>query len=99
MIIAVCCVGAYTIHNNPNDIILVAVFGLLGYIFAVLELEPAPLMPGLVLGQMFEEYFRRQLSITGGDFTPFVTRPISLSILLLMVAVIVFGVYKAVRGK
>lgn len=99
MIIAVCCVGAYTIHNNPNDIILVALFGLLGYIFAVLELEPAPLMLGLVLGQMFEEYFRRQLSITGGDFTPFVTRPISLSILLLMGAVIVFGVYKAVRGK
>lgn len=99
MIIAVCCVGAYSINNNPNDILLVGLFGILGYIFTVLELEPAPLMLGLVLGPMFEEYFRRQLSITGGDFTPFVTRPISLSILILMGAVTVYGIYRMVKGK
>lgn len=99
MIIAVCCVGAYSINNNPNDILLVGLFGILGYIFTALELEPAPLMLGLVLGPMFEEYFRRQLSITGGDFTPFVTRPISLSILILMGAVTVYGIYRMVKGK
>lgn len=99
LIIAVCCVGAYSVHNNPNDILLAAGFGLLGYIFTVLELEPAPLMLGLVLGPMFEEYFRRQLSITGGDFMPFVQRPISLSILILMGVVTTYGVWKMVRGK
>jgi TctA family transporter len=99
IIIAVCCIGAYSVNNNPNEVMLLGLFGLLGYIFAVLDLEPAPLMLGLVLGNMFEEYFRRQLMITGGDFTPFVTRPISLSILCLMGVFVTYGVYKMVRGK
>jgi putative tricarboxylic transport membrane protein len=99
MIIAVCCVGAYSVHNNPHEVMLLGLFGLLGYIFNILDLEPAPLMLGLVLGTMFEEYFRRQLAITGGDFTPFVTRPISLSILCLIAITVVFGVWEMVRDR
>lgn len=99
MIIAVCSIGAYSVHNNPNEVMLLALFGFFGYLFAVLELEPAPLMLGLVLGNMFEEYFRRQLAITGGDFTPFVTRPISLGILCLLGAFVCYGIYKLARGK
>ena len=99
MIIGVCALGAYSVHNNANEVMLIGFFGILGYIFNVLELEPAPLMLGLVLGPMFEEYLRRQLMITGGDFSPFVTRPISLSILCVMGVFVVFGVWKMVRGK
>ena len=99
MIIAICSIGVYSVNNNANDVMLVALFGVIGYIFTVLDLEPAPLMLGLVLGTMFEEYFRRQLMITGGDFTPFVTRPISLSILCLMCAFIAYGLWKMLRGK
>lgn len=99
VIIAICCLGAYSVNNSNAEVMLISFFGLLGYIFTVLELEPAPLMLGLVLGPMFEEYFRRQLSITSGDFTPFVTRPISLSILLLMSSVIIYSICKMVRRK
>lgn len=99
VIIAICCLGAYSVGNNANEILFISLFGLLGYIFNVLHLEPAPLMLGLVLGPMFEEYFRRQLSITSGDFTPFVTRPISLGILCVMGIVIIYSVVKMFRGK
>jgi putative tricarboxylic transport membrane protein len=98
-IIAVCCLGAYSVNNNSFDVMLIGLVGLLGYIFTVLALEPAPLMLGLVLGPMFEEYFRRQLAITSGDFTPFVTRPISLGILCLLCTVVAHSVWKMFRNK
>jgi putative tricarboxylic transport membrane protein len=99
VIIAVCCLGAYSVNNSSFDVMLIGFIGLLGYIFTVLDLEPAPLMLGLVLGPMFEEYFRRQLAITSGDFTPFVTRPISLGILCVVGAVVAYSVWKMFRGK
>ncbi len=99
VIIAICCVGAYSVNNNANDVMLIGLFGLFGYIFNVLDLEPAPLMLGLVLGVMFEEYFRRQLAITSGDFTPFVTRPISLGILCVMLSVVVYSVWKLFKSN
>lgn len=99
VIIAVCCLGAYSVNNSSFDVMLIGVVGLLGYIFTVLDLEPAPLMLGLVLGPMFEEYFRRQLAITSGDFTPFVTRPISLGILCVIGAVVAYSIWKMFRGR
>ena len=99
VIIAVCCIGAYSVNNNANEVMLIGLFGFFGYVFNVLDLEPAPLMLGLVLGPMFEEYFRRQLAITSGDFTPFVTRPISLAILCLMGSVVAYSVWKMIKGK
>ena len=99
VIIAVCCIGAYSVNNNANEVMLIGLFGFFGYVFNVLDLEPAPLMLGLVLGPMFEEYFRRQLAITSGDFTPFVTRPISLAILCLMGTVVAYSVWKMIKGK
>jgi len=99
VIIAICCLGVYSVNNNANEVMLIGLFGFFGYVFTVLDLEPAPLMLGLVLGPMFEEYFRRQLAITSGDFTPFVTRPISLGILCLMGTVVAYSVWKMFRGK
>jgi TctA family transporter len=91
--------GAYSVNSNANEVMLIGLFGFFGYVFTVLDLEPAPLMLGLVLGPMFEEYFRRQLAITSGDFTPFVTRPISLGILCLMSTVVAYSVWKMFQGK
>jgi len=99
VIIAICCLGVYSVNNNANEVMLIGLFGFFGYVFTVLDLEPAPLMLGLVLGPMFEEYFRRQLAITSGDFTPFVTRPISLGILCFMGTVVAYSVWKMFRGK
>ena len=56
---------------------LAVVFGLLGYLFMRLEMDPSPLMLGFILGPMLEENFRRSMLLSRGSFEVFVNRPIS----------------------
>ena len=77
------CIGAYSINNNPWDIWVCAGFGLVGYVFRVLALPPAPLILGYVLGPLLEEYLRRAMLLSRGDPTVFFTRPLSLVMLLM----------------
>jgi TctA family transporter len=79
-----CCIGTFSINNNLDDIYITATFGFIGFMFMRLGLEAAPLMLGFILGPMLEEYFRRQLLISRGDFTSFLTRPISGTLLALI---------------
>jgi len=72
-----CCIGTFSINNNLHDVFITAGFGVIGYAFMRLGLDAAPLMLGFILGPMLEEYFRRQLLISRGDFTTFFTRPIA----------------------
>jgi putative tricarboxylic transport membrane protein len=81
-ILAVCCIGVYTVSNSNTLVLLMAFFGILGYVFAKLEFEPAPLLLGFVLGPMMEENLRRSMTISHGDPTVFLTRPISLGLLV-----------------
>ena len=85
-----CCVGTYAVNNNFEDIYTTAVFGLFGWIFLRLTLDPAPLMLGFILGPMLEENFRRALLLSGGDPLTFVTRPISTSIVVLIVLIVLW---------
>ena len=52
-------IGVYSLSNSPFDVLLMAIFGILGYIFVKLECEPAPLILGFILGPMMEENLRR----------------------------------------
>ena len=79
-----CCIGTYSINKNLDDVYITATFGFIGYMFMRLGLEAAPLMLGFILGPMLEEYFRRQLLISRGDFGSFFTRPISGTLLALI---------------
>jgi TctA family transporter len=85
-----CCIGTFSINNNLDDVYITAGFGLMGYIFMRLGLDAAPLMLGFILGPMLEEYFRRQLLISRGDFTSFLTRPISGTLLTLIAVFVVW---------
>jgi len=81
-----CCIGTFSINNSLDDIYITAFFGLWGYVFMRLGMEAAPLMLGFILGPMLEEYFRRALLLSRGDFSVFVTRPISGTLLGIFVA-------------
>jgi TctA family transporter len=81
-ILVLCCVGAYTTLQNPAILMLTAAFALLGYIFLKLGCEAAPFILGFVLGPLMEQNLRRSMVISGGDPLIFVTRPISLGLLL-----------------
>ena len=82
-ILVFCAIGVMSLNNAAFDIHLMALFGLVGYVFRKLDCEPAPMLLGFILGPMMEEYLRRALLIAKGDATIFITRPISLSMLIL----------------
>jgi putative tricarboxylic transport membrane protein len=92
-------IGVFSINNSGFDVYLMAVFGVLGYILAKLECEPAPLLLGFILGPMMEENMRRAMVIARGDFTVFVTRPISAAMLVLAVLALIAVLSPALRRK
>ena len=96
-ILVFCCIGVYSINNNTFDVFQAAAVGLLGYVFVKLEVEPAPLLLGFVLGPMMEENLRRALLLSRGDFSTLVTRPLSMSLLLATVALIALVALPAIR--
>jgi len=97
-IILFCCIGNFSVNNNPFDVYLCALVGVLGYVLVKLECEPAPLLLGYVLGPLLEENLRRALLIARGDPTVFFTRPISLVFMIATVLILVVMVVPAARG-
>ena len=84
-----CCIGVYTLNNSTFDVYMTALFALIGYLFYKLRVEPAPLLLGFVLGPMMEENLRRALLLSRGDWTTFVTRPLSSGLLIAAALLIV----------
>jgi putative tricarboxylic transport membrane protein len=93
----------YTVRNNVFDIVLVVVFGLLGYLMKKFGFDPGPLVLAFVLGSLLESSLRRSLLLFDGDPTGFLTRPISGTLLLLLAVVIVLPLTRALwrwyRGR
>jgi TctA family transporter len=99
IILVFCGIGVFSVNNSGFDVYLMALFGVLGYILAKLECEPAPLLLGFILGPMMEENMRRALVLARGDFTVFVTRPISAAMLLIALLALVAVLSPVVRKK
>jgi TctA family transporter len=98
-ILVFCCIGAYSLNNNIFDIYIMGIFGAVGYMFAKLRMEPAPLLLGFVLGPMMEEHLRRAMLLSRGDATVFIERPISASLLALAVIALGLMLLPALRKK
>jgi len=98
-ILLFCCIGVYSLNNSPFDVVLTAVFGLLGYIFIKVDCEPAPLLLGFILGPMMEEHLRRAMLLSRGDPTVFFTRPISLAMLVVSAFLLLLIIAPTIRRK
>jgi TctA family transporter len=98
-ILVFCCIGVYSINNNSFDVYITAAFGVVGYLFYKLKCEAAPLLLGFILGPMMEENLRRAMLLSRGDPSTFVTRPLSLGLLLGAVALIVVVTLPAIKSK
>jgi putative tricarboxylic transport membrane protein len=88
LIVMFCQIGAYSVNNNVADVLLVNIFGLVGYLMKRYEFEAAPLILGLVLGPMFENSLRRSLLMSGGSPWIFFQRPISAVFLVVALALL-----------
>jgi putative tricarboxylic transport membrane protein len=89
LILMFCVVGVYCSGNSVFDIVVMIVFGVLGYLFRKFGYEPAPLVLAFVLGPMLENNLRKSLILAQGDFSIFVSRPISAICLLAAIAILV----------
>ena len=99
-ILLFCLIGVYTINNNVFDIYLMIFFGVFGYLARKFEFEAAPFILAVVLGPMMEKAFRQSLIMFQGDFSVFISRPISgvifgIAILLLVFPLITRGAKRA----
>src|ERR1700719_3726662 len=98
-IVIFCAIGIYSINNAPVDVILAGAFGLLGYWLIKHDFEPAPLLLGMVLGPLMEENLRRALLISRGDWTVFLTRPLSAVLMAMAAFLLVLAVLPSLRKK
>jgi TctA family transporter len=98
-IVLFCAIGVFSTNNNNFDIWMVAGFGVLGYLLIKLGCEPAPLMLGFILGPMMEENLRRAMLLSRGDWSTFVTRPISAVLLALAVLLLVIVLSPSISKK
>lgn len=89
IILLLCLVGSYTIANSSTDMIIMAIFGLVGYFLRKLDYELAPLVLGLVLGPLVEKAFCRSMLMSHGSFLIFFRRPICIVFLGLALVMLV----------
>jgi putative tricarboxylic transport membrane protein len=98
-ILAFCCIGLYTLNNNNFDVYMGVLCGIAGYVFYKLGCEPAPLLLGFILGPLMEEHLRRALRLARGDWSTFVTRPLSAGLLIASALLVVIVLLPAIRNK
>jgi len=102
LILIFCIIGVYSLNNNIWEIIIMVIFGTMGYILRKFDYEEAPLILAFILGSMLETAFRQSLVISKGHLSIFLVRP--LSCVFLMIAALLFissgfSHYRRVKAK
>ena len=96
-ILGVSIVGAYSVSSSLFDVWMLGFFGLLGYVMRKLDFPAAPLVLGLVLGDGLERALRQSLMMSQGDLSILVTRPLSVTMLLLTLVIILMPLLRKVK--
>ena len=99
LILLFCFVGAYANNNSLAELNVMVFFGLVGYLMKKTGFEPAPLVMAYILCPFLEEAFRQSLIKSHGDFSIFITRPISAAILAMAAGIIVLNVFSGVKQR
>ncbi len=92
-------IGVYSLSNQPFDVLLMMIFGVLGYIFVKLECEGAPLLLGFILGPLMEENLRRAMLLSRGDPLVFFQKPISAGFLIASIVLLIILLLPNIRKK
>lgn len=99
LILLFCLIGAYSLNNSSTEVLIMVIFGIIGYLFKKFHYEGAPLVLALVLGPIMETSLRRSLMLSYGDPTIFFTRPISAALLGIAFLLLVMPLIPWVRKK
>jgi putative tricarboxylic transport membrane protein len=85
-----CLIGAYSVRNDIFGVLVMIIFGILGYLFRKFDYEGAPLLLGFILGPMFELNLRQSLLFSKGSFLIFFTRPISAVAITIAIILLIY---------
>src|SRR3990172_8690427 len=100
LILLLCLVGVYSVSGNIWDIVIMVVFGVVGYLMRKFDYEPAPLVLAFVLGRMAEETIRQSLVISRGSLGIFLSRPLAAAFLAVTLIVVAASVARPLlRGS
>lgn len=99
VVLLLCIIGTYALNNSVFDVLVMAVFGILGYFLPRHGFPITPVLIGVVLGGMIEDEFRRTLIMSGGSLDIFMLRPISLILLIAILAFVLWKMWSAARTK
>ncbi|MFN3350600.1 tripartite tricarboxylate transporter permease [Pseudorhodoplanes sp.] len=92
-------IGVYSVNNSPFDVMMVMILGGAGYAMRLLDMQPAPLILGFVLGPLMEENFRRSMIIARGDFLHFFQRPISGTLMAITALLLIYVIWTQFRAR
>jgi putative tricarboxylic transport membrane protein len=99
VIIVICAIGAYTVHSSMFDVLMMLVFGVLGYLFKKLKYPLAPLVLALVLGDMAEASFRQAMLLSQGSLAIFWANPLVASITGVALLLLLWPLISAARVR
>jgi putative tricarboxylic transport membrane protein len=99
IIVLFCCVGVFSVRNSVFDIWVMGIFGVIGYIFRKVNLEPGPLILAFVLGPILERSIRQALLMSAGSPAIFFTRPISGTLMAALILFVIFQIYMGRRKR
>jgi putative tricarboxylic transport membrane protein len=99
IIILFCLIGSYSINNSSIDVVIMLIFGLIGYFMRKLSLEPAPLVLAFVLGPMLETALRLSLIKSKGSFAIFFASPISATCLIIALILLIIPILPWLRRR
>ena len=97
VILVICAIGAYTVHNSMFDVWLMVIFGFIGYVFKKLDYPLAPLVLALVLGDRAEDSFRQSMLMSQGDMRILFANALVGSITALALALLLWPLLSAMR--
>jgi putative tricarboxylic transport membrane protein len=92
LILLFCLIGSYSLENSVADVIIMLILGIMGFLMKKFHYDGAPLILALVLGQKLETSLRRSLIMSQGDFSIFITRPISVVFLIIAAVLLIIPI-------
>jgi putative tricarboxylic transport membrane protein len=98
LILLFCLIGTYSMNNSAFDVLVLVIFGGIGYLMRKGRLEAAPMLLAMVLGPMLENALRQSLIMSEGSFMIFLTRPISAFFIMLPIILFTFTIIRWARG-
>jgi putative tricarboxylic transport membrane protein len=93
LILFFCVIGSYSLNNSTFDVLMMVIFGIIGYLLKKFKYEPAPLVMAFILGPMLENSLRQSLFMSMGDFSIFFKRSISTSFLTIALLLLLSPIF------